>query len=334
MSFPELKLLESLVREAAAFARVKVLGTVRVRENELPVYSMVFGPNDPTLPCFGLFAGVHGLENVGTHVAVHYLTSFVRQLQWDFSLRERLTQCRLVTIPLINPGGMSLQCRSNPDGIDLMRNAPQDAFEKTHFLVGGHRISPRLPWYRGAADAPMAKENELLVEFIKAEVFPAKVALSLDIHSGFGMRDRLWFPYAKTSAPFPHYPETQLIRGLLRRCFPHHIYKVESQSDAYLINGDIWDYLYDLKRSESQDSVFIPWALEMGSWLWIRKNPMQMFSLRGPFNPVKPHRYHRIMRRHLHLIDFLHRATQYSSSWAKNISHAEQKPQLQPDGNP
>lgn len=53
----------------------------------------------------------------------------------------------------------------------------------------------------------------------------------------------------------------------------------------------------------------------MGSWLWIRKNPIQIFSFTGPFNPVKPHRYQRIMRRHLSLIDFLQRVTLYDSSW-------------------
>lgn len=53
----------------------------------------------------------------------------------------------------------------------------------------------------------------------------------------------------------------------------------------------------------------------MGSWLWLRKNPMHLFLRHGLFHPVLPHRQQRIMRRHLILFDFLYRATLYSQKW-------------------
>jgi hypothetical protein len=53
----------------------------------------------------------------------------------------------------------------------------------------------------------------------------------------------------------------------------------------------------------------------MGSWLWIKKNPRQMFSLKGIFNPLIAHRQHRVLRRHLSLLDFLSRATASYARW-------------------
>jgi len=61
-------------------------------------------------------------------------------------------------MPLLNPAGMQRATRANARGVDLMRNAPVDSRERVTFLLGGQRVSPWLPWYRGAAGAPMEKE--------------------------------------------------------------------------------------------------------------------------------------------------------------------------------
>ena len=68
-------------------------------------------------------------------------------------------------------------------------------------------------------------------------------------------------------------------------------------------------------KEKSQQNVFIPWTLEMGSWIWVRKNPLQIFKAEGFFNPVKAHRYDRTMRRHMRLIDFMFRAVRNYQSW-------------------
>ncbi|MEI6398721.1 MAG: zinc carboxypeptidase, partial [Pseudomonadota bacterium] len=140
--------------------------------------------------------------------------------------------------------------------------------------------------------------------------------VALDVHSGFGAVDRLWFPYARTKQPFPNLREIFQLTHLLDRVYPHHIYNVEPQSGSYTTHGDLWDYLYD-RRREAQGSTFIPLTLELGSWLWIKKNPRQLFSALGIFNPLLPHRTSRILRRHLHLLDFLLRAAAAPEAWSK-----------------
>ena len=54
----------------------------------------------------------------------------------------------------------------------------------------------------------------------------------------------------------------------------------------------------------------------MGSWLWIKKNPRQLFSRMGIFNPLIGHRQQRVLRRHLTLLDFLARAAGSHTQWA------------------
>jgi murein tripeptide amidase MpaA len=63
-------------------------------------------------------------------------------------LHQQLESIRLVFVPVVNPGGMWRGTRANPNGVDLMRNAPVDALERTPFLLGGHRLGAGLPWYR------------------------------------------------------------------------------------------------------------------------------------------------------------------------------------------
>ena len=41
-----------------------------------------------------------------------------------------------------------------------------------------------------------------------------------------------------------------------------------------------------MRLNHLPDNVFLPFTLEMGSWLWVRKNPRQMLDYFGYFNPV------------------------------------------------
>ena len=66
-------------------------------------------------------------------------------------------------------------------------------------------------------------------------------------------------------------------------------------------------------------------TLELGSWLWIRKNPQQIFSRHGIFNPIKAHRIKRVLRRHADLLDFLTRAAYAAPGW---LPVGEQRSQL------
>lgn len=319
--FSEQLRIEELAQKAPSFATVRVLDTVVAKGKEFPIYSFELGKPDKTLPVLGLFGGVHGLERVGTHVVLAYLESLFAQAQWDEDLRRRFESCRLVSIPLINPAGMYYGQRSNLNGIDLMRNAPVEAEGETHFLLGGHRFSPKLPWYRGPEEKKtMELEAQVLVDYVKEQCFSSPAAITLDIHSGFGAKDRLWYPYAKTAGVFPGQYEVDRLKSLLDQSYPNHIYSVEPQSLSYTTHGDLWDYMFDQHRLQNADNsnAFIPWTLEIGSWLWIRKNPVQLFSALGPFNPIKIHRHRRTMRRHLPLLDFFLRTIKHYPAWVKS----------------
>jgi hypothetical protein len=316
--FPEQERLLKILEAGQDFIKSRVLTTVRAQGLEFPVYGFTLGSSDPRLPTLGLFGGVHGLERIGSQTLLAYFESLFEQLKWDEDLRGRLSGVRIVSVPLVNPAGLYFGWRSNPNGVDLMRNSPVVAKVKPAFVLGGHRYSPKLPWYRGEEGAAMELEARALVDFVQAEMFESEMSMALDVHSGFGFKDRLWYPFAGSHEPFPRLKEVQKLESLLNLSFPNHIYSVEPQALSYTTHGDLWDFLWELhqKQSGSESRIFLPWTLEMGSWLWVRKNPLQLFSSMGFFNPMKVHRYRRTLRRHLPLIDFMLRATKNYRTWA------------------
>ena len=113
-------------------------------------------------------------------------------------------------------------------------------------------------------------------------------ALTVDFHSGFGMKDRFWYPYAKTMDQFPNIQEVESLKDLIDETLHHHIYSIEPQSYSYTTHGDLWDFLYDEHRDLNKGSqkLLISWTLEMGLWNWVKKNPRQILSFAGLFNPI------------------------------------------------
>ena len=161
-------------------------------------------------------------------------------------------------------------------------------------------------------------EAEALCKFVRNQCFRSKASVVIDVDSGFGLKDGFIAPYAKTlTPPFQHLPEMVAFKNLFERESPHHIYRFEPQALNYTTNGDLWDHLYDEWRGQaSASSVFLPLTLELGSWKWVKKNPIQLFSFLGPFNPVKPHRKRRVLRGHLGFFDFAVRALVSPIAWA------------------
>jgi hypothetical protein len=311
---PELAAIERLCEAAAVRGRVDVIGRVELAGRSLPIHALSFGTADPSTPVLVVVAGVHGLERVGSAVAIAYLHTLIAQLAWDATWATSLERARIVVIPLVNPGGMALGTRANPSGVDLMRNAPIHPNTIATPLVGGQRWSPRLPWFTGRPGAPMEAEARALVDCVERTTRAARLAIAIDLHSGFGVIDRLWLPYARTRAPVPHIAELYALRELLDRTLPNHIYKVEPTARVYTIAGDLWDYLYD--RAVDRGRRLLTLTLEMGSWAWVRKNPMQALTALGRFNPIVPHRLRRTLRRHLPLLDFLFRAALSGDAWS------------------
>jgi hypothetical protein len=319
-ALPELRELSLLAERASApdfaWGRAETLARVEYAGETYPLLAFRFGPEDPRAPTLALFGGVHGLERIGTQALTAYLRTVIEMARWDRTLQNQLAEARLLIVPLVNPVGMSLLRRSNGNRVDLMRNAPVQAEGLASWhLFGGHRWSPYLPWYRGEAGAAMELEAHTLCEFVRREVFPSRAALSLDVHSGYGKVDRLWFPYARSRRPLPGLAQALALKRLLDGSYPNHVYRVEPQSREYLAHGDLWDYLYDEYQALHPGGAYLPFTLEMGSWAWIKKNWGQLFSALGVFNPLMPHRVKRTLRRHLFLFDFFQRAVRSPEPW-------------------
>ncbi len=314
MSLPELEELERIVDSGGARVDVRTAGEVECGGRRFPIYAVCLGTGDAAAPAAGFFGGVHGLERIGCSVVNAYLRSLIARLAWDEVLHRQLDGVRLVFMPVVNPGGIWRGTRANPNGVDLMRNAPVDAATRTPFLVGGQRYSAALPWYRGASEAAMEVESEALCRVVDAELLSRPFSLAVDCHSGFGLQDRIWFPYAHTPEPIRELPEIFALAEIFRHSYPHHRYRFEPQSRQYLAHGDLWDYLH-LRSEAAAGRTFIPLTLEMGSWLWVKKNPRQLLTRQGLFNPQRPHREQRVLRRHVAWLDFVARAAFGYRSW-------------------
>ena len=321
-SFEEHEELKAILLAGSTQFEIRAVCEVQTRAPSFPVYTASIGSCDPQAPAVGFFGGIHGLERIGTQLILHYMRALLFRLEWDELLHQQLQQVRLVFMPIVNPGGMWAHKRANPNGVDLMRNAPQKAESRVPFLAGGQTLSPLLPWYCGRPGAPMEVESAAMLQVVREQLACRPFSLALDCHSGYGFDDSIWFPYAKTRRLMAHLPEMFTLRTMLAQFHPYHAYSFEPQSNQYLLHGDLWDHAYDHAPA---NHVFLPMTLELGSWLWIRKNPRQIFSRHGIFNPIKAHRIKRVLRRHADLLDFLTRAAFAAPRW---LPLAERRTQL------
>lgn len=315
---PELDRLEQLLSESThPLVSVQVIHTERYQGRDYPVHAVTLGgQSGPHVPTLLLMGGVHGLERIGSDVIIAYLQTLLARLRWDEQFQFLLSRMRLVLLPMLNPVGVMLHRRANARGVDLMRNAPTESDEPGMALAlhRGQRWTPRLPYYRGRGLEP---ELSSLSRFFCEQLFSASTLVALDVHSGFGTRDQIWFPYARSRKIFPRVAEVMGLASILEQAHPHHRYVIEPQCRHYTVHGDLWDYLYDMHAERHTDRVFVPLTLELASWGWIRKNPRQFLSRLGLFHPIKPHRVTRVLRRHSGLFDFLSRVTAAPSAWAR-----------------
>ena len=311
---PELAELQQLHDIGAPQLERRLLCEVTAGAQRWPVHAYLLGHPGPDVPAVGFFGGVHGLERIGAEVVIAYLRGLVMRLRWDETLHQLLERIRLVFMPLVNPGGLQRGTRANPNGVDLMRNAPVDSNERVPYLIGGQRLSAALPWYRGPAGAAMECESAALCDLVRTELLTRPFSIAVDCHSGFGFHDRLWFPFAHTTKPFDRLAEVHTLCEMLDQTLLHHRYVVEPQSRQYRAHGDLWDHLV-LSADPQSPGVFLPLTLEMGSWLWVKKNPRQMFSRQGIFNPMIEHRQQRVLRRHVAWLDFVTRAAASHRRW-------------------
>lgn len=319
---PELDRLQSLIASYAhPMMRVEILHQERYRGRDYPLHVITLGaPSEATAPTLFLMGGLHGLERIGSDVIIAYLQNLLSRLRWDESFLHLLQRMRIVMLPIFNPIGILQQRRANGRGVDLMRNAPVESAEPAlaTAVYRGQDLTPWLPYYRGNGLEP---EIQALLGYCQRSLFHASPLVTLDVHSGFGGKDQIWFPYAHTRKVFPRMAEVMALASVLEEAQPHHRYVVEPQCQHYTVHGDLWDFLYHEHTREHPKQVFLPLTLELSSWGWIRKNPRQFMTPLGLFHPIKPHRVTRVLRRHLGLLDFLCRATAGSRAWA-DVSEA------------
>lgn len=322
----EIEQIQAIIaRDKAGCLSSKILCHVPYGDENFPIYLLSLGNSGPQIPSVTFVAGIHGLERIGTQVVLTFLETLLQRMHWDMTFVDILQRVRINVLPVMNPVGMLNHTRANGNGVDLMRNAPVDSLEKNLWLGGGHRISSRLPWYRGADGEPMQLEAQVLCDYISNQVLSAPFSLVLDCHSGFGFHDQIWFPYAKSrKQPIQHLGELFYLRQLFMQTYPYQNYCFEPQSQHYLTHGDLWDCLYE--QSLTRGNIFLPLTLEMGSWRWIRKNQLQLRNMLGLFHPIKPHRINRVLRGHLILMEFLLHAALSYQNWL-NDSHTTEMEQ-------
>ena len=323
---PELLDVENLIYRAEGLIRSRELTRVEIDQQQLPLYLLELGSEDPNAPALGLIGGIHGVERIGSQVILSFLHSLVERARWDSAVSELLQRFKLFVIPIANPGGMWLNTRANANGIDLMRNAPVEAEKGVPLFLGGQRISRYLPWYRGKSGAKMEPELRAISDYITQEILPRPFVMTLDCHSGFGLKDRLWFPYAGSFAPVSALGSLYRLNRLFRNSYPkHQFYIFEPQAHSYTTHGDIWDLLYDRGRELNRSGCFLPLTLEMGSWSWVKKNPRQLLRFSDLFHPMVPHRHSRILRRHFSLFEFLIAATRSHQNWQQRTEKQQRK---------
>ncbi|MCB1177934.1 MAG: carboxypeptidase [Leptospiraceae bacterium] len=292
------------------------LGGKKVRLNQLgysrktkegfrfPIYGLEIGkPSSFEKNVVGFVAGVHGLETIGIRILFDFLEHLLYPGNKSFLPELHSGKLGIACIPILNPGGVVLKSRANPAGVDLMRNSNVEA-EKPVKFFGGQSFSAKLPYFRGKAIQP---ENRVLLNFVKKYFYPLNqnIIPVLDIHSGFGTIDNVWWPYAYTKDKCPDDSLYSKLSKILKDdCYHLHL-KYGPQSEIYTTHGDIWDKIYlEFQEKSNNSSKLLPWTLEVGTWSDIKSDPWKIFRKRGIFNPSQMNKHTYIKNYRYFLRDF------------------------------
>lgn len=190
-TFSEHEALKTILGAGHAHFHTQIECDVQFGGVAFPVFTATIGSINPLAPAFGFFGGIHGLERIGTQVILHCMRALLFRLEWDELLQQQLQKIRLVFMPIVNPGGMWAHTRASPNGVDLMRNAPQRYDSRVPFLASGQTRSPLSPWYCGRAGAPMEQESAATLKVVQQQLACRPFSLALDCHSGYGFDDSL-----------------------------------------------------------------------------------------------------------------------------------------------
>lgn len=273
-----------------------------------PVYLMEIGkPAAFRKHAVTLVSGVHGLETIGIRIHLDILKQLLNPKSSFYSAALAKGKLGIYSLPILNPAGVARLTRSNARGVDLNRNSGIDAEGALPFF-GGHSISRALPYYRGKT---LERESRALFRFLDEKIWKRKGRIHpvLDIHSGYGAENFLWWPYSFSRRQVYHEPAFLSMAEALRQRHP--LYRIEPMSLSYQTHGDLWDKaLLEFERrqraGEMKKSMFLPLTLEIGTWHEIKKSPRRLLNREKIFNPPATSRK-QYLREHRALIrDFIH----------------------------
>lgn len=303
------KQILQIVKGHPDLVRIRQLdySTATRRGQRWPIYLLEIGRKKALKKHAPLIvSGVHGLETIGVRIHLDILRGVLNSKSRYYS--EDLANGRLAiySIPILNPAGVVRFTRSNAKGVDLNRNSGINA-EKAIPFFGGHKVSPVLPYYRGLTHQ---RETRALFRFLQQDFLRRRkrVHMALDIHSGYGSENYLWWPYSFSNKQVYQDKAFESIAAKLRA--KHPLYRIEPMALSYQTHGDLWDYalLEFEKRSvlKPRKSFFLPFTLEIGTWQEIKKSPGRLLNAEKIFNPPKSSRKAYLKAHRQLLSDFIH----------------------------
>lgn len=303
------KQILQIVKAHPDLVRIRQLdySTPTRRGQRWPIYLLEIGRKRAFKNHAPLIAsGVHGLETIGIRIHLDILRSVLNPKSRFYSEDLAGGKLAIYSIPILNPAGVVRLTRANATGVDLNRNSGVTA-EKAIPFFGGHRISSTLPYFRGGTQQ---RETRALFRFLREDFLRRrkKIHMALDIHSGYGSQNYLWWPYSFSNKKVFQEEAFESIAAGLRA--KHPLYRIEPMALSYQTHGDLWDYaLLDFEKRQKEKpgkSLFLPFTLEIGTWQELKKSPSRLFTPEKIFNPPKSSRK-AYLKEHRQLIwDFLH----------------------------
>jgi len=274
-----------------------------------PIYLLEIGkPSAFKRASASIVSGVHGLETIGVRIHLDTIAAMLNAKSRFYSKDIVKGRLGIYSIPILNPAGVALQTRANAKGVDLNRNSGVAAEHAIPFF-GGHTLSPSLPYYSGKT---RQRETRALLDFYKERVWPklTSVHRSLDIHSGYGSENYLWWPYSFSDRKV--FDEREFLKLAEALHAMHPAYRIEPMSQSYQTNGDLWDAAliefaaHEQRKRKRDRSHFLPFTLEIGTWHELKKSPRRLFSREKIFNPPKADRKTYLKAHRALICDFLH----------------------------
>lgn len=300
-----------LARDHSDFIKISHLDYSSAAKDgtRFPIYLLEIGkPSGFKNQASTIVSGVHGLETIGVRIHLDLIVAMLNPKSRYFSPALQKGKLGIYSIPILNPAGVALNTRANAQGVDLNRNSGIVA-EKAVPFFGGHKLSPALPYYKGKT---RQRETRALLNFFRKRVWQGEknTHMALDIHSGYGSQNYLWWPYSYSNRTVYDEKSFLQLASTLRQ--KHTSYRIEPMSESYQTHGDLWDAalmefaVKDQRLRKENRSHFLPFTFEIGTWHELRKSPRRIFNREKIFNPPKDSRKEYVKAHRALIWDIVH----------------------------